>query len=338
MRVTSCLTTALTPTTVALGNFDGLHRGHQHVIQPALDFAQAIGGNEQVIYPTVVTFNPHPQEFFSGQAKALLTPPAEKVQQLERIGVEQMLLLPFDRELAALSPQRFVETILIHHLQAQHISVGADFRFGQGRTGTAEDLRAIAASFGVNTTVVAIQTAQDERISSSTIRQALQQGDLQTANQHLGRPYTLIGTVIQGQQLGRTLGFPTANLQLPAQKFIPRQGVYQVQVQLAAVPQSPALPGVMNIGTRPTVDGLQQTVEIHLLDWSGDLYGKTLIVSLEQFIRPEQKFASLNELKAQIQQDCETAKTVLRMATAANPPIPHCHQPPTVINPYERTH
>lgn len=273
-------------------------------------------------YSTVVTFNPHPQEFFSGQSRALLTPLPEKVQQLMRWGIEQLVLLPFDRELAALSPQEFVEKILVQQLHAQAISVGKDFCFGKQRSGTATDLQAIAARFGIPVTIVPIFTCQGDRISSSSIRQALAEGDICRAKELLDRPYTLMGTVVKGQQLGRTIGFPTANIQLPPNKFVPRQGVYAVRVfvegegDFSPSPPHPLTPsplgiGVMNIGYRPTVNGSQQSVEVHLLDWSGDLYGKTLTLQLEKFLRPEQKFASLDDLKAQIVVDCATAKTLL---------------------------
>lgn len=345
MWVTSSLTSALTPTAVALGNFDGVHRGHRQVIQPVLNFCAAskavvlaaqagevnTEGSElsetkpelslvevgDRVYPTVVTFNPHPQEFFTGQPRALLTPPEEKVLQLQNMGVEQLVLLPFDRELADLSPQQFVEEILVRRLQARCISVGIDFRFGKGRIGTAADLQAIAATYGIEVTTVVLQTCESERISSSNVRKALQEGDLQLANRLLGRAYTLVGQVVTGQQLGRTIGFPTANLKLVAEKFLPRQGVYAVRVYgpTLASAQSP-LSGVMNIGYRPTVDGTQQTVEIHLLDWGGDLYGQTLTVSLEHFLRPEQRFAALDELKAQIKTDCAAAQALLFPASS----------------------
>ncbi len=359
MRITSCLSTALTPTVVALGNFDGVHLGHQQVIKPilgdyvssqlpldvashfhvpqAVSFASwhgiavSAGQNDSVLeqdsagkqkgkenvagefsYPTVVTFHPHPQEFLTGQPKKLLTPLNEKVLQIRSLGVEQLVLLPFDRELAVLSPEQFVANILMKKLRASQISVGEDFHFGQGRIGNAEDLRAIAARFGVKVHIVPLQTCQGERISSSAIRQALQRGNLQTANLLLGEPYRLIGTVVPGQQLGRTLGFPTANLQLPAEKFIPRWGVYAVRVFVSDGDGDPtAQLGVMNIGCRPTVSNTEPTVEVHLLDWSGDLYGKTLLVYLEQFLRPEQKFASIELLKSQIHADCLLAKQKL---------------------------
>lgn len=305
MWVTSSPAKAKTPTAVALGNFDGLHRGHQRVIQPILDFAW-----EVETYATVVTFNPHPVEFFSGQRRALLTPHDEKAQQLVRLGVEQLVLLPFDRELAALSPQEFVEKILVQQLCCQRISVGEDFRFGWKRSGTASDLSAIAAQFGIPVTIVPLHNCEGERISSSSIRQALEQGDLQRAKTLLGRHYTLTGTVVKGQQLGRTIGFPTANLELPSEKFLPRQGVYAVRV---FIEEPPSALGVMNIGYRPTVNGTHPSVEIHLLDWSGDLYGKTITVQPEKFLRPEQKFASLEALKAQIQADSATARSVLTL-------------------------
>lgn len=341
MWVTSSLTTALTPTAIALGNFDGVHRGHQQVIRPILqntEASQSIAVTPPVvdsqgrmealrgsdlengerprcgrrIYGTVATFNPHPREFFSGKSWKLLTPYAEKIQQLSLLGVEQLLLLPFDQELASLSPQDFVEKILVQQLQATHVSVGQDFHFGYRRSGTATDLQAIASSYGIEVSIVSLQMCQGERISSSLIRQALQDGDIRQANLRLGRPYTITGVVVKGQQLGRTIGFPTANLQLPSEKFLPRHGVYCVRVHSPSLPSlASSHAAVMNIGQRPTVNGINVTVEVHLLDWSGDLYGETLTVSLEEFLRPEQKFASLDELKTQIQTDCEAARAIL---------------------------
>ncbi|MEW6492899.1 MAG: bifunctional riboflavin kinase/FAD synthetase [Cyanobacteriota bacterium] len=341
MWVTSSLTTALTPTAIALGNFDGVHRGHQQVIRPILqntEASQSIAVTPPVvdsqgrmealrgsdlengerprcgrrIYGTVATFNPHPREFFSGKSWKLLTPYAEKIQQLSLLGVEQLLLLPFDQELASLSPQDFVEKILVQQLQATHVSVGQDFHFGYRRSGTATDLQAIASSYGIEVSIVSLQMCQGERISSSLIRQALQEGDIRQANLRLGRPYTITGVVVKGQQLGRTIGFPTANLQLPSEKFLPRHGVYCVRVHSPSLPSlASSHAAVMNIGQRPTVNGINVTVEVHLLDWSGDLYGETLTVSLEEFLRPEQKFASLDELKTQIQTDCEAARAIL---------------------------
>ncbi|MDX2244329.1 MAG: bifunctional riboflavin kinase/FAD synthetase [Leptolyngbyaceae cyanobacterium bins.302] len=313
MRVTSTLDSVLTPTAVALGNFDGVHQGHRQVICP---ISQSAHLAEDVV-KTVVTFNPHPQEFFSGQSRCLLTPLDEKVAQLADMGVEQLVLLPFDRELARLTPEQFVATILVQGLQAKQISVGQDFCFGRGRTGTAADLQVIAATYGVDVTIAALKCLDDRRISSSGIRQALLEGDIQTANSLLGRSYSLVGQVVQGQQVGRTLGFPTANLQLPAEKFLPCLGVYAVRVQICdrldgyLRCETPLLPGVMNLGNRPTVDGTRLTPEVHLFDWTGDVYDKILAVHLDTFIRKEQKFTSLEQLKTQIHHDCDVARSLL---------------------------
>jgi riboflavin kinase / FMN adenylyltransferase len=308
--VTSSIETSLQPTQVALGNFDGVHLGHATVIQALFDSPVPSAFDASHCYTTVVSFTPHPYVFFSGQPKPLLTLLPEKVELLEKLGVEQLVLLPFDRELANLSPEAFVEQILVKQLKVQKISVGFDFCFGRERAGNAEDLKAIAARFNIPVTIVKAALMAEDRISSSAVRQALEAGDVVRAKQLLGRTYTLGGTVIQGQQLGRTLGFPTANLDVSAEKFIPLRGVYQVQVDSPAFTQ-PQL-GVMNIGLRPTVNGTVQTIEVHLLDWSGDLYGHTVTVHLEQFLRPEQKFESLDALKAQIQLDCDNARQLHR--------------------------
>jgi riboflavin kinase/FMN adenylyltransferase len=269
---------------------------------PVLESSMAAG-----VSKTVVTFHPHPQEFFTGQHRSLLTPLEEKVLILQNMGFEQLVLLPFDEQLASLSPQAFVQDILVQQLQAKLVSVGVDFCFGRQRSGTVDDLTAIAQDYGVSVAVVPLQQLAGERISSSRIRQALQSGNLHQANHLLGRAYRLIGQVVAGQQLGRTLGFPTANLKLPPEKFLPRHGVYAVRVQCPDG-RGTLLPGVMNLGHRPTVNGTTQTVEVHLLDWSGELYGQQLIVSLDTFLRPEQRFASLDDLTAQIQRDCAQAR------------------------------
>ena len=318
MWIADSLDTIKAPTSVALGNFDGVHQGHRQVIQPIFSGSSGrddlSGDADFTIAPlaTVVSFHPHPQEFFTGKRRLLLTPITEKIHYLKAIGVEQFVLLPFGQQLASLSPQEFVEKILIQRLQVKQISVGQDFRFGQKRMGTAADLQAIAYKHRISVLTAPLHTCEGERISSSAIRQCLEQGNVQQANLLLGRPFTLLGQVVQGQQLGRTIGFPTANLEVPAEKFLPRQGVYSVWVQIGGFEGDAPIPGVMNIGNRPTVNGLQQTIEVHLLDWSGDLYGQTLAVSLESFLRSEQKFASLDDLKAQIAQDIEVARSRLR--------------------------
>lgn len=308
--VTSSLKNILQPTIIALGNFDGIHQGHQQVIKsiftPSPSFANT--------YPTLVTFTPHPQEFFTGRKKQLLTPIPEKVEFLQQLGIKQLILLPFDRELASLTPAQFVEDILIKQIQVEFISVGEDFRFGQGRQGNAEQLKSLADQYGVKVVIIPEQTIelnhQSTRISSSCIRDALCQGNLSIVKAMLGRNYQIQGKVIEGQKLGRTIGFPTANLEIPPEKFLPRKGVYVVTVS-QDTSNLTNLWGVMNIGDRPTVSGNNISVEIHLLDWEGDLYGENLTVSLINFLRPEQKFNSLEALKIQIQKDCQQAKELM---------------------------
>ncbi len=361
MWITSSLQVAKGPTNIALGNFDGVHLGHQQVMAQVLHdsltaastpnelSSQAVAalhdgtlsaGYSQLIseglmmdspnvkdpaeraqlatspnrklaptgtYSTVVTFSPHPHEYFSGISRPLLTPIAEKTWQLARLGIDQLVMLPFDRALAELSPADFVTKVLIEKLEAQKISVGSDFHFGKGRSGNAQKLTDIAAAQGIPVIQVPLKYEQGDRISSSRIREALSSGQPEVAARLLGRPYILTGRVVKGQQLGRTIGFPTANLQVPKNKYLPHTGVYGIRVYGA---EAEALQGVMNIGNRPTVQGQQLSVEVHILDWAGDLYQRMLTVSLDRFIRPERKFDSLDQLKTQIALDCRQAKAL----------------------------
>lgn len=315
MWITSSLADVLTPSVIALGNFDGIHLGHQEVLRAILPSPLPASSPLENAYPTVVTFHPHPKAFFTGEDWKFLTPLSEKIDYLSTLGIKQLVRLPFNARLASLSPQDFVRDILVDQLQARRISIGADFCFGYQRQGTAQDLQAIAQTYGIDVTIAPLLSGEDgenfrcDRISSSRIREALAIADLPAINQMLGRPYRLQGTVVQGQQLGRTIGFPTANLQLPTDKLLPRQGVYGVRVALgSAVSDTQAsLIGVMNLGSRPTLAGQNISAEVHLLDWQGNLYGQTLTVFLETFLRSEQKFPSLDALKAQIAIDCQQA-------------------------------
>lgn len=311
--VASALDTVLLPTTVALGNFDGVHRGHQRVIAPILNDPGAGTG----LHSTVVSFSPHPKAFFSGRSHPLLTPMPEKAEVLGRLGVDQFVVLPFGRSLADLTPEAFTAEILIRGLQARAIAVGADFHFGRGRSGSAERLREIAAEFGVPVKIVPLMLDASGRISSSRIRAALMEGDVVTAQELLGRPYTIAGVVETGQRLGRQLGFPTANLAVAPEKLLPRLGVYAVRSTLA---DGTVVAGVANIGRRPTVgEAGPVTVEVHLLDWAGDLYGQSLLIELIAFLRPEQRFESLAALKAQIEQDRTVARDRLAIEHSALP-------------------
>lgn len=339
MQVIFDLTTIKTPTAIALGNFDGIHRGHNLVVAAALDKSLPHA------HSTLVTFHPHPRQFFSGAAHNLLTPLPEKIAYLESLGLEQIVLLPFNQKLAALTPAEFVAEILVKQLQAVQVSVGANFHFGCDRSGNAQDLERLASTHGVSTKIIPLQNLnippdlepnlpnshpnhEYPRVSSSSIRHHLAVGQIRTANLLLGRAYTLQGVVIQGKQLGRAIGFPTANLDISLDKFLPKYGVYAVVVLLG----EQRLPGVMNVGIRPTVkpDGSQEkipTVEVHLLDWQGDLYDKTLMVELVEFLRPEQKFPSLDALKSQIAQDAAAARLII------NSPHP---SPPSLVGEEEQ--
>jgi len=295
----------LLPTCVALGNFDGVHLGHQTILRALMETSARVGGHS-----AVVSFNPHPRAFFSGQPQSLLAPQEEKVALLSELGVEQLVLLPFDENLARLSPQDFVERILVDRLRAKTVAVGADFRFGHQRQGTAADLRRLGETWGVEVEIVALKSDSAARISSSRIRAALGAGQIEQANRWLGRPYCLQGIVLQGSQLGRRLGFPTANLALPQDKLLPALGVYAAQVLLTD--STEFLPAALNLGRRPTV-GKGETVvaEVHLLDWQGDLYGQKLSVYLHRFLREERRFKDLTALKEQIQRDCQEARQAL---------------------------
>lgn len=304
--IVTTTTKVKTPTAIALGNFDGIHRGHQVVLQPILSKSSPQN------YASVVSFDPHPREFFTQQKLSLLTPEQEKADYLATLGFQQLILIPFNRNLASLSPQDFVKQILVQQLQTKIVSIGEDFRFGYQRKGTAKDLAAIASQLSIEVYINSLHKYRDNqqqlvRVSSSLIRQALSAGEIKRANSMLGRSYTLTGQIVRGKQIGRTIGFPTANLQVPLNKFLPRYGVYAVRVNY----DTACISGVMNIGCRPTVKGELPTIEVHLLDWSGDLYGQTITVSLEAFLRTEQKFDSLADLKQQISLDCQTAKSLL---------------------------
>jgi riboflavin kinase / FMN adenylyltransferase len=291
------------PTAIALGNFDGVHSGHQRAIELLLANA---GAN----CPTVVTFDPHPQQFFSGQPRQLLTTLPEKALCLEALGIQQLVLLPFDEHLVHLTPTEFVSKILHQQLGVVQIVIGADFRFGYQRVGDAVMLKNLAAEYGIETHIVELEFDRDQRIGSSRVRAALLDGDLREVDRLLKRSYSISGLVVPGQQLGRTLGFPTANIDYPPIKFLPRLGVYCVRIDTE---QEQRLQAVMNIGKRPTVNGQSTSMEVHILNWSGDLYGQSLTIYLDQFLRPEQKFAGLPELTKQIQADCSAAQEFYRL-------------------------
>ncbi|WP_287127876.1 bifunctional riboflavin kinase/FAD synthetase [Candidatus Cyanaurora vandensis] len=297
MHILTQLEPAQRPSALALGNFDGVHRGHRAVLCQVLDQPN----------PTVVTFEPHPREYFSGQQGFLLTPGPERLELLAQLGFVQTVVLAFTPALARLPAPEFVQQVLIEQLGATRISIGPDFQFGYQRGGNAQLLRTWGASHGFEVCVATETQWEAGRVSSSAVRAALAQGNLETVHQLLGRNYQLRGPVVRGDGRGRTLGFPTANLAVSPRKFLPCSGVYLVQVTW----DDQAQPGLLNLGYRPTFAGQEQRVEVHLLDWQGDLYGKTLTVELLSYLRPESKFTSVAALKQQIQADTCTARQLL---------------------------
>ncbi len=295
---------------VALGNFDGVHRGHQAVIGEARALAHAMGASLGVM-----VFEPHPRAFFAPDAPAFRLMTLEtKARTLAGLGVDLLFALPFNRELAAMSAQDFVLDVLVGGLGAVHVVAGPDFRFGKGRAGDMSLLGYMGDAEGFGVTPVAavgdgIAGGLDQ-ISSTAIRTALTEGRPKDAAHLLGRPWCVDGPVIQGDQRGRTIGFPTANVPL-GDLLEPRFGVYAVQVTVLAGPQTGTYGGVANLGRRPTFDKTDVRLEAHLFDFEADLYGAPVSVALLDFIRPEQKFEGIEALLAQIQRDAQTARALL---------------------------
>lgn len=304
---------ALRPTAIALGSFDGLHQGHRRVI------AAVTGEADPLLTPTVVSFWPHPREVLHGDTRLRLDLPEEKLELLEPLGIRQLVLVPFSRELAALSPEAFVERVLVGQLQARQVAVGDNFRFGAGRRGDVEALARIGAGFGMDVAVLPMLWDGQERVSSSRIRRALAAGDISEARRLLERPYRFSGQVVRGRGLGRQLGWPTANLEVDGRKFLPLEGVYAAWAWLRggpaadlSQPEGP-LPAVMNLGPQPTVDPeAPSAVEVHLLEGHHELVGRSLTVEPIALLRQQQKFDGLDALKAQIARDALTARELCR--------------------------
>ena len=297
-------TDARKPTALALGSFDGLHAGHRGVI------AEAIRDCPAGAVPSVVSFWPHPREVLFGEPRLRLDLPSEKLALLKPLGIEQLVLVPFTRELAELSAEAFVETVLLNTLQARQIAVGANFRFGRNRSGDAALLQQVAAARGVPVRVADIVEDADGRMSSSRIRSALEAGDLKTARSLLSRPYRFQGPVVKGRGLGRGLGWPTANLRVDGRKFLPGLGVYAAWAWLDGT--GVRMPAVMNLGPQPTVDpNAPSAVEVHLLDRSLELVGRQLHVEPVSRLRGQVKFSGLEALSEQIGRDADAARSLL---------------------------
>jgi len=285
---------------VTIGNFDGLHRGHQAVLRQLHRHAA-----RHRLVTTVMTFEPTAQEYFSPQtAPARLQRLREKLAMLQGLEVDQVLCLRFDRKLAELSAERFVQQILVDGLDVRYLVIGDDFRFGKDRAGDFTLLQEAGGQHGFEVVSTGTFLEGEDRVSSTLVRQSLAAGALDMAERLLGRPYRICGRVAAGQKRGRTIGFPTANIHLH-RVVSPLNGVFSVRVHgLGAAP----LNGVANIGTRPTVDGSYRVLEVHLFDFESDIYGRHLDVEFCNKLRDEMKFESFEALRQQIVADAEQAR------------------------------
>lgn len=292
---------------VVVGNFDGVHRGHQAVIAQAKRIA-----DEYSRPLMVLTFEPHPRQVFQpDQASFRLTPLRVKARALEEVGVDHLFVLHFDPAFAAISAEDFVQEVLVNGLGAFHAVIGWDFCFGHKRAGNAELLKTLGKKLGFGVTTVQPVKADNEEIYSSTrIRQYLTEGAPDKAARLLGRPWEVDGRVERGDRRGHTLGFPTANLSL-GEYLLATLGVYAVQAGIDQGQDTDWRPGVANLGRRPTVDGNRVQLEVHFFDFDGDLYDQHLRVRLIKFLRKEKKFDGLADLKAQIADDSLQARHLL---------------------------
>ena len=300
---------------VAVGNFDGVHKGHAAVIGEAGRIARSAGAPWLVL-----TFEPHPRSVFSPNvAPFRITPPPVKARLIERLGVDCMVELPFDLDFSRQSAETFIEEIIVKGLDAHHVVSGYDFVFGHGRKGNCELLLHKGRELGFDFTSLA--AAGDEEggaFSATRVRAALREGKPGEAAEILGRDFEIEGEVEGGAKRGRTIGFPTANVQLGAY-IRPATGVYAVRAALADDATPRWYDGVANFGSRPTFDGTGELLEVHLFDFDGDLYGKRLRVALVDYLRPEIKFDGIEALRAQIAIDAETARRILKASAAVLP-------------------
>ena len=293
---------------VTIGNYDGVHRGHQHMLATVTGRARELG-----LPATVVTFEPTPREYFEGDsAPARLMRLREKLEALPLYGVDRVVVLRFDRRMQAMGADEFVERLLVRGLGARHVVVGHDFHYARRREGNIDTLRAAGTRHGYAVEEVGRFLVDGERVSSSLVREALGRGDLARAGLLLGRPYRMAGRVRRGQQLGRRLGYPTANLALH-RKVVPLWGVFAVRVSGAGLVDHPA---VASLGTRPTIDGTEPLLEVHVFDHDGDLYGRYLDVDFVRRLRDERRFESLDSLVEQMHRDAAEARELLRTPAA----------------------
>lgn len=285
-------------TIVTLGTFDGVHIGHTEILKKLTQ-----NTHDGEFESTVLTFFPHPRTVLQGKSDLkLLNTINEKISLLENIGIENLIIHPFDEKFAELSAEEFAKTILVDQLQVQKIIIGYDHRFGKNRTANINDLISFGTQYGFEVEQISAKEIDAISISSTKIRNALELGDIDLANQYLGYSYFLSGTVVKGKQLGRTIGFPTANIELDEDyKLVPKNGVYIVCAKI----DNQLVNGMMNIGFNPTVEGKNKTIEVHLFDFNSDLYNHKIKISIIHPIRSEQKFESVAVLKQQLIKDKE---------------------------------
>lgn len=289
---------------VALGNFDGVHRGHQRVIAAAAQGAKVHGAPLGVI-----SFEPHPRRWFQPAAEPFRIMTTDQLARaLDDLGVEVLYVLPFDAEMAAMTDEAFAHRVLAEGLGVRHVAAGFDVTFGAGRTGDPQALRRYGEAFGFSVSVTEkMGDAEAEKYSSSAVRQALAEGRPDRAAEILGRPFAIEGVVKKGRQLGRTLGFPTINVPL-GDYVVPKLGVYATRTRLEDGRQ---VPGVANLGKNPTTGEVEPRLEVWLFDFDEDLYGQTVETDLIAFLRPEVRFDGLEALTAQVMADAEAAKAIL---------------------------
>lgn len=283
-------------TILTLGTFDGVHIGHKKILKKITQNTE-----NQKYESLVLTFFPHPRMVLQEHSDIkLLNTIDEKIDLLEKIGIENLVIHPFDEAFSRLTAEEFVSNILVDRFHIQKIIIGHDHRFGRNRTANIDDLIAYGKEYGFEVEQISVQEINDISVSSTKIRNAILEGDMALANDYLGYDYFLTGSIVKGKQLGRTIGFPTANLKIEeSYKLIPQNGVYIVK----SIIDGQSVFGMMNIGFNPTVDGQKQTIEIHYFNFNADLYNQKISVSILQRIRSEQKFESVELLKEQLEKD-----------------------------------
>lgn len=290
---------------VTSGTFDGVHVGHQKILKRVIKRAKQNNGQS-----VVITFWPHPRLvlFPDDNKLKLLSTIDERIEQLRSFGIDYLLIIPFTKEFSRTSSRAFITDILVKAINTKLLVIGYDHRFGKNREGSFEHLKARSQQYGFEVEEIPRQDIDDVGVSSTKIRKSLEIGDVETAHNYLGRFYSLTSLVVEGDKIGRTIGFPTANLALPApHKLIPAHGVYAVWVKVAGE----QFPGMMNIGSRPTVHGKELRLEVNILDFDRDIYGQRVTVEFVQQLRREQKFNDLEALKAQLVKDRDHAIHIL---------------------------